>query len=812
MDVSKAPSDEVVADSEEEDSYFATNERATGKAADKSLSAIMNPDTTSFMASRVPRNSNISSFTDTPWKAGPNPDFSPIESASTSRIASNTSLIDLAFPPLEPGLTRPKPRPRPRARPAILSEDNSLHSDSPNKSSESVNSPPEGSSRPKPRPRLRNTDFNDQADPSYSESPIRFADPSTSTPTSADGSKPRPRPRPRARNLLDEPTSTSISHSSSPGRHTGAHIDTHTTVLDQSFATDVDFTAGGGIAERAKMRQRNAKSKSIDMSSQMLMPTPSLAIISPPKKMKPKPKPKPAKKKEPPPKSAILDIIELTSSDDDLAFVTPVAKTKPKPKPSRKAPSRAPKDSDPSSQASIPVPTSPLHTLNPMTSQLPPSDPPPSTNSVPEPDLPPIAVMHDINGPNEHSDLDLSDDSLFSEVLPKKRKRPIVREESDWEEGGSKAASSSRRDPPPFFASASQPVPPQPNNAATMSSDVVEDAGSGKTSSRAKAAPRKRKLTGDGAEPLPSEPSSSKSKPKRPRKGKKIGEDVEVEVLIESPAPRPKKKGKGKAKESEVFKSSEFIDDEDDLGVDLTAMTATTRSRDTESEPSAPKVPSPLRGPSDIDGAMGNNNNDPEGNDGPPPDSESPPRVENRQAKQRATAQKRKVIASDDEDDGNSRPITKSTKENQPPAASKAPPPEPSTPAIPKLSSRNSIAPRTKSTPMSELIRRVNSLPGSPLSASPAARAGVTYSPYLKASRSALSRIAPLHPNRRTPPPPPPPPPPRKKSKKELEREERWEEEMIESVGGYSEWSCLSDAERKDMRRAKWEMEMGGWD
>jgi hypothetical protein len=117
---------------------------------------------------------------------------------------------------------------------------------------------------------------------------------------------------------------------------------------------------------------------------------------------------------------------------------------------------------------------------------------------------------------------------------------------------------------------------------------------------------------------------------------------------------------------------------------------------------------------------------------------------------------------------------------------------------------------------MSELIKRVNSLPQTP---SPAGKdraqsvlrtaPGITYSPYAKASRSFLSKIAPLHPNRRTPPPPLPPPPPRKKSKKEIEREERWEEELIENVGGPAAWSCLSEEDRKEMRRAKWAMEMG---
>lgn len=140
---------------------------------------------------------------------------------------------------------------------------------------------------------------------------------------------------------------------------------------------------------------------------------------------------------------------------------------------------------------------------------------------------------------------------------------------------------------------------------------------------------------------------------------------------------------------------------------------------------------------------------------------------------------------------------------------------------FPSLSSMYTIAPKTKSTPMSDLIRRVNSVPGSPFH-SPVPRpstssgrkpsAGLAYSPYLKSSRSALSRIAPLHPNRRTPPPPLPPPPPRKKTKKELEREEQWEEELVENAGGITEWVSMTDAERATLRRAKREAEMAGWE
>ncbi|KAF5342409.1 hypothetical protein D9611_001802 [Ephemerocybe angulata] len=131
---------------------------------------------------------------------------------------------------------------------------------------------------------------------------------------------------------------------------------------------------------------------------------------------------------------------------------------------------------------------------------------------------------------------------------------------------------------------------------------------------------------------------------------------------------------------------------------------------------------------------------------------------------------------------------------------------------------RHSIANRARATPMSELIKRVNSHPNSPFPPASSARLptiskiATSYSPYLKSSRSMLSKIAPLHPNRRTPPPPLPPPPPRRKTKKELEREERWEEEMVEAVGGIEVWAAMSDMERREMRKAKMDAEMGGWE
>ncbi|KAG1733603.1 uncharacterized protein EDB91DRAFT_1299874 [Suillus paluster] len=119
------------------------------------------------------------------------------------------------------------------------------------------------------------------------------------------------------------------------------------------------------------------------------------------------------------------------------------------------------------------------------------------------------------------------------------------------------------------------------------------------------------------------------------------------------------------------------------------------------------------------------------------------------------------------------------------------------TPSI-GLNSRFTI--KSKSIPMSELIRRVNSRPNSPFTNAP------TYSPLMKSSRTMLSRIAPLHPNRRTPPPSLPRPPPPKKSKKQIEMEERIEEELAETVEG---WSCMTDEERRNLRRARIDAELG---
>ncbi|KAG1861059.1 hypothetical protein C8R48DRAFT_242213 [Suillus tomentosus] len=194
-------------------------------------------------------------------------------------------------------------------------------------------------------------------------------------------------------------------------------------------------------------------------------------------------------------------------------------------------------------------------------------------------------------------------------------------------------------------------------------------------------------------------------------------------------------------------------------------------------------------------------------------------------SKPKAKGRRKAVLSeSEHEDDGNDPPRSKSPNQSShlpedkdsrddgskdsetiviPEVTKKVPPnsvaaPPKQTPSVTLQSRAFSIKP--KSTPMSELIRRVNSQPNSLFSNGP------SYSPLVKSSRTMLSRIAPLHPNRRTPPPPLPRPPPPKKSKKQIEMEERIEEELSETVEG---WSCMTDEERRNLRRARIDAELG---
>ncbi|RDB26042.1 hypothetical protein Hypma_006657 [Hypsizygus marmoreus] len=701
---------------------------------------------------------------------------------------------------------------------------------------------------------------------------IISAEPTAST------SDPKPRPKPRPIKKAAATSSSSISPFTA-----------------QAIATpssDIYMDTSSNIADRAKMRARNTKP---------MTPVDIIELSSYEDEFnlsKPRQKAKAKSKMTTKSKSSARTNSEL----DDIS--TPDTHSRPRPKPIPKKRTKTSHPTSPlgasTSQSSNPIPTSSIP-YDPLPipfrlipSQLPPSDPPESTSTTY--DLPPIETL-----PNLDTDIDVpssSPSSLFDVHSSRKGKRR--RAMSRVDELDSEMDHDSRMMPPPalpgppptFFAGSSSPP-----TDISMNHPPTAVAESGKKPAAKKTRKKKQDAEddegGDGAEWGTKKPKA-KSKPKKSPQNK-------VEVVIEQKLAR-KAKGKGKDKEKEVFKSREFIDDDEEEEDEMLGNLRNTTSTSTkptkpdsmtslsslpETDTEEPKLigSSKKRKSTILDvenkasetavgkgkrkkrAVISDDEDDYARNaDEPPPRSER---------SSKSKGKRKKVVVSEDEDDeaaagepsrkvssvmssAKGKDTGKNTgrkgvpdasdgleyndmsgqagdtdrvaalKENvQPTTAShlQTPNPKPASKPLetlfPTLSSRYTIAPKTKSTPMSELIRRVNSLPGSPF-VSPAPRAsgsttrlstpGTAYSPYLKSSRSALSRIAPLHPNRRTPPPPLPPPPPRPKTKKEREREEQWEEELVESVGGITEWACMTDAERKELRRAKREREMAGWE
>ncbi|KAJ8519545.1 hypothetical protein ONZ45_g3539 [Pleurotus djamor] len=511
-----------------------------------------------------------------------------------------------------------------------------------------------------------------------------------------------------------------------------------------------DLAFGADIAERAKTRRRAVK----PVAASVVSDTPPLT--SPKRK-------RTAPRKAPPGNS--LGVIELSDDDEGELSLQPPASKRPKAtqkkkkatSPARTSPVRTYNDAQ-SSQPSIPVPSSSLPMHRP-TSPLPPSDLPVSPLTDPEPEFPPIAALPE---PDSFALDDHAAEHLFSPPpVTRKRKRGVtIPDDSDEPEP--------LLPPPPstFFAiSSSPPHPSEDVPTARMASDPTS------------------KETDDGTQ-ITVQKQRAKGKKKDiapPPKSREFIEDDADEEHVDAPAALPTGDPDGRTNQASSSRShgrqrtgetSVYVE------VDLPKPATSNVKRrgknvilDDDEDDFQMKEPTSLT----------------EVSEGNPPRVPASPKQ------------------------------SKSTKENSIPDVPKPQPiPLPSTvepkSTRPSISSRYSIAPKTKPTPMSELIKRVNSLPGSPFAASPAARSGVAYSPYLKSSRSMLSRIAPLHPNRRTPPPPPPPPPPKKKSKKEIEREEKWEEELIESLGGLDAWVALSDVDRKELRRNKFDMEMNGWD
>ncbi|GJJ08125.1 hypothetical protein Clacol_002333 [Clathrus columnatus] len=127
------------------------------------------------------------------------------------------------------------------------------------------------------------------------------------------------------------------------------------------------------------------------------------------------------------------------------------------------------------------------------------------------------------------------------------------------------------------------------------------------------------------------------------------------------------------------------------------------------------------------------------------------------------------------------------TKENPPP-------PQPVSKHIDDISSL--VYTKKNNRPLTDILRNLNNNQSSLYTR--------RFSPAV--SRNFLTRIAPLHPNRREPPPPPPPRIIPKKTKKEIEREEKWEEELQDSI---SNWCELTEEERQRFRKEKRDWELG---
>ncbi|KAI0714301.1 hypothetical protein C8T65DRAFT_644643 [Cerioporus squamosus] len=564
------------------------------------------------------------------------------------------------------------------------------------------------------------------------------------------------------------------------------------------------------------------------------------------------------------------DVIELSSSDDELSLLPArekgkKAKGKEKPSPKKRVKTTHVPDGFESDVNTIPMPTSdfpipphiPPHVPS-ESSQLPPSDPPPppstsgssSSRSAPR-------TSQDV-APNAHTNI--RDESPFSSPpppLPRKRKRPApapaaLNDDSDFGADEDSVLLGANAAPAVDKAQKESKEPPAP--APLPSPSVVPETQPPPPKSKP-AARRKRKDADEDDEDWAAQPVE---KPAKSRKKARVDEEDEDEWAGDGPskskakvkkggkkatpkekAPPKEKAAKARGKAGAKDKpptSKEFIEDSDaEADLDL------TKDKDEEAMP-PPPVPAPAskrkeKEKSPSSSASANRVPDPE------EDPSDAPASKKGKGKQRA------VILSDDEEDGANAADTSTndlgpdidspapaaqkrtgrrlsggehgSKENDVPespaprAASSSSAASPYKPVVPVTPNTNAAG-RTsfangnrtytigskKSTPMSELIRKVASLPSSPFPHT----SRPTYSPLAKASKSMLRRIAPLHPNRRTPPPPPPKAPPKPKSKKMLELEEKWEMELEESVDG---WYALPEGERAALRRAKRDHELG---
>jgi len=329
------------------------------------------------------------------------------------------------------------------------------------------------------------------------------------------------------------------------------HHSTRAQTKYPSPKVNMNIVSSSSIADRAKLRSRNTK-----------------------------------------PLAAAIDTIELSSDDDDLNLLpipqtgklasktsrqkksrsedhpAPNPRPRPRPRPilkskdSVKATHHTPSLLVPTCQRTTPVPasSSPPEENLPIPFRLLPllSDPPSSTSNPY--DHPPIATL-----PNLDTELDVTSSppsSLFSMSSPRRqkpmRKTPPVDElDPDDDELVDR-----RRMPPPaasrtFFASSSSP--PTDLNIRNTSSSCKEGE---------KHVPTKKATDKKGRKDTSQAPITSEKQPK-PRKGAQNKPGVVRKGVSNA-------NGKGKGKE--VFKSREFIEEDDD-GVETGLETTATRAR-----------------------------------------------------------------------------------------------------------------------------------------------------------------------------------------------------------------------------------------
>ncbi|KAL1949356.1 hypothetical protein VTO73DRAFT_8237 [Trametes versicolor] len=706
----------------------------------------------------------------------------------------------------------------------------------------------------------------------------KLADSSIST-SASTSSAPRPRPRPRPaykKKVADAAPDTSFPASSSSvgapaagGLLSTAPAPSHILALEPmgapshipptaatSLATaskgtsrkervsdsgvELDLLYAGDIAERAKLRSRartqtqaKAADTSLDDGVISLSSDDELQLLSP-IKPKPKPKPKPKAKKTSAGPSSGKDTGSGNSGKGKATVVIP-------PPSKRMKTTHLPDLGFESDVNTIPVPTSdfpaPAHIPGTHSSQLPPSDPPPSTATSSSARTHP-QTSQEIEAAKGNRDL--SPLSSPPPPMPRKRKRPNLPTslglDSDVEDmlgpavGVSKPpvkakpAAKELPIPPPLpspsvVPETQPPVKPKPA-ARKKRKEPVEDNDedwAGEAAAKPTKSRKKARVTDDddfgggGGDEDDDDWDAPSAKGKA--KGKKAAKKA---------APK-EKKGRVKAKDKEKPpKSKEIIEDSDEEGGGMLP----------------PPVPAPTSKP-------------PASNAASPPTSATearPPATTDAASSKKGgpKGKQRAVVLSEEEDGdeanaadistntisadidspavptakkggrkstGGQQSPTTETKENDAPASSTSIYGGLAKPfATPAPSSRSNFtnanrsytigAKSTKHTPMSELIRRASAQPGSPFPAT----ARPVYSPLVKGSKAVLRRIAPLHPNRRTPPPVPPRAPQPKKTKKMLELEEKWEMELEDSVEG---WYAMADSERAALMRAKRDAELG---